>query len=234
MKKETRRKIFLYSIVTVGVILACGLLFLLIRDYYPQIKQFFNPKSDRMYLKQAFRHHGLKDACLLIILTAVLTAIPGAPVAVVCIFNGVLYGPWAGILMNLIGYIIGNLLVVCLLAHFNFIKKSKNFKHQMASFKRFKNPSLAIILGYAIPFIPSSFTSYMAVKLKMNIWKLIGCIALGTLPTSLLYAFGGDAVFKGNTLRVIIAVVLIILIFTLLIKVYRKITHHKREIEAEN
>lgn len=233
MKKETKRKILLYSLVTIGIIFAAGILCLIIRDYLPQIKQLFNPRADRMYLKQAFRHHGLKDACLLIILTAVLTAIPGAPVAVVCIFNGVLYGPWAGILMNLCGYIVGNLTVVYLLAHFNFIKKSRNFKKQMESFKRFKNPALAIILGYAIPFIPSSFTSYMAVKLKMNIGKLIGCIAIGTLPTSLLYAFGGDAVFKGNTLRVIITIVLIILIFVGLIKIYHKFAQKKHSKEAE-
>ena len=169
MKKETRRKILLYSTVTLGIILAVGVIGLLLRDYYPQIHQFFNPQNDRMYLKQAFRHHGIKDACLLIILTAILTAIPGAPVAVVCIFNGVLYGPWMGILMNLGGYVLGNLLVVYLLAHFNFIKHSQRFKNQMASFKRFKDPALAIILGYALPMIPSSFTSYMASSLRWGL-----------------------------------------------------------------
>lgn len=229
MKKETRRKILLYSTVTLGVIIAVAVIGLLIRDYYPQIQQFLNPKNDRMYLKQAFRHHGPKDACLLIILTAILTAIPGAPVAVVCIFNGVLYGPWAGILMNLCGYVIGNLLVVYLLAHFNFIKHSKHLKNQMASFERFKNPALAIILGYALPMIPSSFTSYMAVKLKMNPWRLILCIAIGTLPTSLLYAFGGDAVFRGSTLRIIIAIVLIIMIFVVLLKIYRRFEHRHQK-----
>ena len=73
MKKETRRKILLYSTVTLGIILAIGVIGMLLRDYYPQIHQFFNPQNDRMYLKQAFRHHGIKDACLLIILTAILT-----------------------------------------------------------------------------------------------------------------------------------------------------------------
>lgn len=232
MKKETRRKILLYSTVTLGIILAVGVIGLLLRDYYPQIHQFFNPQNDRMYLKQAFRHHGIKDACLLIILTAILTAIPGAPVAVVCIFNGVLYGPWLGILMNLGGYVLGNLLVIYLLAHFNFIKHSQRFKNQMASFKRFKDPALAIILGYALPMIPSSFTSYMAVKLKMGIGRLIMCIAIGTLPMSLLYAFGGDAVFRGSTLRIIIAVILILLIFVILFKVYRQFEqHHQKKAE---
>lgn len=232
MKKETRRKVFLYSLVTLGIIFAVGLLLMLIHDYYPQIKQLFDPKVDRMYLKQAFRHHGLKDACLLIILTSILTAIPGAPVAVICIFNGVLYGPWAGILMNLCGNVLGNSLVVYLLTHFNFIKKSKKFKKQMSSFKRFKKPAVAIILGYAIPFIPSSFTSYMAVKLKMKWNKLIACMAIGTLPTSLLYAFGGNAVFKGNTLRAIIALVLIILIVMALVKIYHKLEVKKHAVKA--
>ena len=78
MKKETRRKILLYSTVILGIILAIGVIRMLLRDYYPQIHQFFNPQNDRMYLKQAFRHHGIKDACLLIILTAGFCATFGA------------------------------------------------------------------------------------------------------------------------------------------------------------
>lgn len=228
MSKEIKRKTFLYSLVILGIILVICLLGLLLHDYYPQIKQLFDPKVDRMYLRHAFRNHGIKDACYLIILTGILTAIPGTPVAVVCIFNGVLYGPWKGLLMNLIGEVLGNLFVVYLLSHFNFIKKSRHLKKQLVFFKRFKNLAVAIILGYAIPFIPASFTGYVAVKMKMKLTKLTACIALGTFPTAILYAFGGDAVFKGNKLRTIIIIGLILLILIGFVGIYRKFTarHH--------
>ena len=49
---------------------------------------------------------------------------------------------------------------------------------------------------------------------------------------SLLYAFGGDAVFRGSTLRIIVAVVLILLIFAVLFKVYRQFErHHQKKAE---
>ena len=51
-------------------------------------------------------------------------------------------------------------------------------------------------------------------------------------PMSLLYAFGGDAVFRGSTLRIIVAVVLILLIFAVLFKVYRQFErHHQKKAE---
>lgn len=226
MKRETRRKILLYSAIVIGTIFAIIITLALLRDYSPQLHQLLDPQHDRQYLKQAFRHHGVKDAILLMVLTAILTAIPGAPVAVVCVFNGVLYGPWLGIVMNLGGYVVGNLMVVYLLSHFNFIRNSQRFQNQMKSFKRFKNPEIALILGYALPVIPSGFTNYMAVKLKMNFKRLMACILLGTFPTSILYAFGGDAVFRGSTLRIVIAVVLIVFIFAALLVVYRRFEHH--------
>lgn len=229
MKRKTHRKILLYSAVIMGTIIALMITVVLLRDYSPQIHQLFDPQHDRQYLKQAFRHHGFKDACLLMTLTAILTAIPGAPVAVVCVFNGVLYGPWLGIAMNLGGYLAGNLFVVYLLSRFPLIWHSQRFKQQMRSFKRFKNPEVAIVLGYALPVIPSGFTNYMAVKLKMNLKRLIACILLGTFPVSLLYAFGGDAVFRGSTLRVIIIIVLIAIIFFALFIIYRQFENRHQQ-----
>lgn len=40
-------------------------------------------------------------------------------------------------------------------------------------------------------------------------------VAVGMFPTSALYAFGGDALFKGNYTRLLVIVVLIVIILLL-------------------
>lgn len=50
-------------------------------------------------------------------------------------------------------------------------------------------------------------------------------VAVGMFPTSALYAFGGDALFKGNTrLLVIVVLIVIILLLTRFV--------HQRRVEA--
>lgn len=51
-------------------------------------------------------------------------------------------------------------------------------------------------------------------------------VAVGMFPTSTLYAFGGDALFKGNYTRLLVIVVLIVIILLLTRFV------HQRRVEA--
>ncbi len=81
---------------------------------------------------------------------------------------------------------------------------------------------VALILGYMIPIIPSFLVNYMGVRLKMDFKKQFLCIVIGVLPTSFLYAFGGDAIFKGNDLRLIISTLCIILLVVGGVTFYRK------------
>ncbi|WP_424960708.1 TVP38/TMEM64 family protein [Paenilisteria rocourtiae] len=67
-----------------------------------------------------------------------------------------------------------------------------------------------------IPILPSVIVNYTAVKLKIPLKSLLLAITLGVLPTSFLYAFGGDALLKGNTKIAILSIVCIALLVILL------------------
>lgn len=88
-------------------------------DYWPEIKLLMHPTHEhRVMLTKMIRDHGAKDFLLLMMVIALLNAIPGMPIAAVCILAGVCYGPWFGLLISWSGNIdcAGNAAVlVCLL-----------------------------------------------------------------------------------------------------------------------
>ncbi|MBC1800365.1 TVP38/TMEM64 family protein [Listeria booriae] len=206
---NTRIKVML---ILLGLILAVLLGYVLYKDYYADFMLFLDPKADRAHLMASIRDHKLKDALLLVALTAVMCAIPGVPNSVIGVFIGVAFGPWLGLLMNVTGNLIGNLIVILLLRRFGLSNKAKDPRDIMKSISHMKRPAVGISLGYMVPVIPSVIVSYTAVKLKIAFKSLLLAVTVGVLPTSFLYAFGGDALLKGNTKIAIISIVCVVLL----------------------
>ena len=70
-------------------------------DYWPEIKLLMHPTHEhRVMLTKMIRDHGAKDFLLLMVVIALLNAIPGMSIAAVCILAGVCYGPWIGLLIS--------------------------------------------------------------------------------------------------------------------------------------
>ena len=95
---------------------------------------------------------------------------------------------------------------------------SKLKKH-FAGFKNVinavENQELGIMLGYMIPVIPTLLINYHVAKIKLPWRRWVLYVTIGVLPSSLLYALGGDAVVTGN-LRLIIVLLVIFIAISLL------------------
>ena len=71
------------------------------------------------------------------------------------------------------------------------------------------------MLGYMIPVIPTLLINYHVAKIKLPWRRWVLYVTIGVLPSSLLYALGGDAVVAGN-LRLIIVLLVIFIAISLL------------------
>ena len=154
-----------------------------------------------------------------------MNAIPGLSNSVICILAGIVYGPVLGLLINWIGNITGNCLVAALIDHIHFsdkFKQSKILKHLTSS----KHPLIGLTIGYMIPVVPSALVNYAVVQMGINRKRFMAMVAVGMLPTSFLYAFGGDAIIKGNMKR-IIAVAIIIIAIIVIYKVVEQLRNRK-------
>ncbi|WP_430534863.1 VTT domain-containing protein [Listeria rocourtiae] len=202
--------------IVLGLIAIIILGYIIYKDYSADFKLFLDPDADRTQLIESIRSHKLKDALLLVALTAVMCAIPGVPNSVIGILIGVCFGPWIGVVMNITGNILGNVIVIIMLHKFGTSKKTNRSDEFIANISRMKNPLFGITAGYMIPILPSVIVNYTAVKLKLPLKSLLLAITFGVLPTSFLYAFGGDALLKGNTKIAILSIVCVALLVFLL------------------
>lgn len=205
-------------LVIVGVLLACILIYLLYRDYHPEINLLMHPTHNTQeHLLALIRQHEGRDSVFLLLLIAILNAIPGLSNSVVCILSGLCYGPWLGLLINWIGNVLGNTVVMLLIKRIDF---SHHFKqNKILNFLLHQShPLVGLTVGFMIPVIPSILVNYACASMKVNWKRYVPMVVIGMLPTSYLYAFGGDAIFNGDLKKIIgvvigIAILLIMAIF---------------------
>lgn len=223
-RRHYLNKGFLIADATIAILIA---LYFVWMDFKPEIILLLHySPHNRATLLRLIRSHGLTDMALLTIIIALMNAIPGISNSVICIFAGLCYGPFLGLLVNWVGNILGNFMVAALIRKLHF---SKHFRRRplLNELMSFKYPSIGLTLGYMIPIIPSVLVNYAVVQMKISRVQFILMVIVGMLPTSFLYAFGGDAIFKGDLKRIIAAVVAILLILILF-----TLIHHRQDAQA--
>lgn len=219
-------KTLLILFAVILIILAALVIY---HDFKPEINLILHYNhAHQAELLHLIRAHSYRDMGMLVIIIAMMNAIPGLSNSVICIFAGVCYGPIVGLLINWLGNITGNCLVAGLINHIHFPSKFKNSK-SLHRLMNAKHPLIALTLGYMIPIIPSVLVNYAIVQLDINRKRFMTMVSIGMLPTSFIYAFGGDAIIKGNLKRIIIALLLIVAI-VVIYKIVEKISTHR---EAE-
>lgn len=209
MTKKLRKVVFIIG----GILVAVILLYLLYRDYRPEIDVLMHPNSHtKTKLLYLIRQHEVRDSLFLLGLIAVLNAIPGMSNSVFCILAGLCYGPWIGLAINWAGNILGNCIVESLIKRVDFshrFKKNKFLNWLMNQ----KHPSLGMTLGFMVPVIPSVLVDYTAARLGTPANKFLSMVIVGMFPTSFIYAFGGDAIFNGDFKKLAGALIGIAILF---------------------
>lgn len=223
MKKHLNKPL----LITLAIILALIVLGLIYKNYQPDIKLLFDltPHNEDL-LMYKIRHHGIIDMALLMILIGIFNAIPGMSNSVVCIFAGLCYGPLVGFIINWLGNILGNCVVMSLIRKIDLSKRTKQSK-LLNYLLHYKHPLIGLTIGYMIPVIPSILVNYAGARMNISRPRFLTMVAIGMAPTSFIYAFGGDAIFKGDSKRIIGAVIAIIAIL-LIYFIVRKIIDHSK------
>ena len=177
------------------------------------------------------RHKTILNFVVLVILTAVTAAIPFMSNAVFAIFNGVVYGPYIGFGMNLLGNVLGNFIFIKLLNVVDITDSENKLKKRFSGIQALENKNYGIILGYMIPVVPTILINYHVAEEKLPWRKWLPYVTIGVAPSSLIYALGGDAVIAGNVRRLIVLGVIIALGYVL-VTVIRRRNNNKMQKES--
>ncbi|WP_295746686.1 VTT domain-containing protein [uncultured Limosilactobacillus sp.] len=206
----TKRKTSGIFLIIIGVIIVLAGITFIYHDFKPELQLLMHLNShNKAKLMVMMRSHGLPDMLLLVVLVAVLNSIPGLSNSVICLFAGICFGPWLGLTINWSGNILGNLVVYSLLSKLTLPAKWTHNK-LLTELNHSAHKKLRLIISFMVPIIPSIIVNYACAQEKMDLKQFLPLVIIGMLPTSFLYAFGGDAIFRGNIKRIVVAVVLII------------------------
>lgn len=214
-------------LVTLAVVLSIVVISFIVNNYQPEINLLLHPvPGERAKLLELMREHGLFNSILLLALVALFNAIPGMSNSVVCIFVGLCYGPWLGFMINWLGNICGNCLVISLMNHIDLSKRMKS-QRVLDLLLNQKHPLIGLTIGFMIPFIPSILVNYASSQMHIEQRRYLAMLFVGMAPTSFLYAFGGDAIFKGDFKRFIPIIVALLVIFACYYVIRKFYKQHK-------
>lgn len=210
-------------LITGGIIVSIILIYFIYHDYRTELMLLIhmNPHNKAILL-HLIRSHGIKDMLLLVALIATFNAIPGMSSSFVCVFAGLCYGPVGGFIINWIGMVVGNCAVMSIIRQIDFSKRAKKSKLLNALLHQ-SHPLIGLTIGFMVPVIPSVLVNYAGAQLGLNRKQYLAIVTVGMAPTSFIYAFGGDALFKGDSKRLIGAVIAIIVVIAMYVLIKKLI-----------
>lgn len=222
-----RRKVNKSLLVIGGIIVSLILIYCIYRDYQPEIKLLLHMNAhNRIVLMHLIRSHGIKDMLLLLALIATFNAIPGMSNSLVCILAGLCYGPVIGFLINWTGNVLGNCGVMSIIREVDISKRTKKSKLLNALMHQ-KHPLIGLTIGFMVPVIPSVLVNYAGARLNVSRFRYLAMVIVGMAPTSFIYAFGGDALFQGNSHKLIGAIVAIIVVIAMYLLIKKLINRDR-------
>ncbi|KEH51837.1 VTT domain-containing protein [Streptococcus macedonicus] len=203
-------------LITIGVIAVVSYFVIYVIGHWDIIVTFLQSRSQagmKVILSQ-LRSKTLLNFVILILLTAAVTAaIPFMSNAIFAIFNGVVYGPGIGFLMNVFSNILGNFIFIKILKMIDITDSEKRLKNRFAGIDALENTDFGIILGYMIPIVPTILVNYHVAETKLSWRKWLLYITIGVAPSSFVYALGGDAVVAGNLKRIVVLLVIVAVVY---------------------
>ncbi len=92
-----------------------------------------------------------------------------------------------------------------------------------------KHPKIGIMVGYMVPIIPSSVINFATTTLNLQVREILMSIIIGVIPSSVLYACGGEALFHGYSKTALLLIASVLILTLLIVVIYKD--HRKKQIE---
>lgn len=130
---------------------------------------------------------------------AILAVIPSMPVEVA---SGLMFGPWMGILICLIGSTVGSLIVIWLvkLLGRGFVDTMINYDkiNKLPFFTDSNRIGIVMFFIFIMPGLPKDFTAFLVPFTNMKTRNYLIINFLGRIPSTVMTVLLGDSIFSGD------------------------------------
>lgn len=211
-------------LIILGVMAVVGYFLAYVMRHWDIIVTFWESRSqaELTAIMSQLRSKTVLNFIILILLTAATAAIPFMSNAIFAVFNGLVYGPGIGFLMNVVSNVFGNFVFIKILEMIDITDSKNKLQSRFGSIDLLEKTDFGIVLGYMIPIMPTILVNYYVTETKLPWRKWLLYVTIGVAPSSLVYALGGDAVVAGNFKRIAVLLVIIILVYLIVTYVKRK------------
>ena len=201
------------NLVALSVIIALGI-FITVR-YFDTFKSLGTDEGLEKFVNE-IQSTGIFGALILILIQTLQVVVAFIPGEFVELGAGVMFGPWLGLLLCLIGLNLGTALIFLFVRWFGKAFVQDNVRER--EFERLKflnNPRRALIIMFfifIIPGIPKDILIYPVplTKVKLHHFMIVSTIA--RIPTVITSTITGSAVIENNyTLAIVLTVASVIL-----------------------
>lgn len=206
-----------------ALLLALLLIALLIYRYHGIWALLQHRMFDQATLVAQVRQHQAIDILLVVPLLICFSIIPGAPVATVSVVAGICFGKGLGAVLNVVGITLGNLIAQRFFGRVT-ARREQQPSRLVTAISKMRHPLLGIMIGYTVPFIPTSLVSLAAVKTAVTQRQLAIATLIGSMPTAIIYAWGGDELINAHFKNALLLIGVLILLVGLL-----WLIHHDRQ-----
>jgi uncharacterized membrane protein YdjX (TVP38/TMEM64 family) len=210
------------QLIVGAALLALLLIGLLVYRYHGTWELVQHRVFNQDALVAQVRRHRAVDIGLVVPLLICFSIIPGAPVATISVVAGICFGKGLGAVLNIIGITLGNLIAQRFFGRVTAHRTQKSSK-LVTAIGNMRHPLLGVIIGYTVPFIPTSLVSLAAVETAVTRRQLAWATLVGSMPTAIIYAWGGDELIKAHFKNAALVIGIVILLVGLL-----WLIHHDR------
>lgn len=142
-------------------------------------------------------------------LQVVLVFFPAAPIQVMA---GLCFGVWIGTLLCMVGFVLGNVIVLYIARHFKLFRpsqtpmadKKRNKWLNLQKLSQMKHPEYTAFLLFLMPGLPNGLLPYIFASTSITIPRYALSIATAAFPTLLIFAWLGESIATREYLAVLL------------------------------
>lgn len=183
--------------------------------FYDEIKNLDTEEGLNSFIEQ-IQNTGFLGGLILIIIQTLQIVVAFIPGEFVEIASGVMFGPFLGLILCIIGLNLGTLIIFGLVKLLGkpFVKqnvKEKEYKY----FKFLEDPNRALIILFfifLIPGIPKDILIYLVPLTKVKLWKFLIASSIARIPTIISSTFIGSSILSENYLVATIVFVIFLVL----------------------
>ena len=192
---------------------------------FPILRAIIENTRDESVMVQFIYSYGFQGVPVLLGMLILQVVVPFIPSVAIQVLTGLCYGVWLGVLINIIGITLGNMLVFfalrqsgSLIAPFFKKGRARQGTFSLANLSRLKAPERVVFFCFLIPGFPNGFAPYLFSRTKISFHKYILAVIAGSIPQTFIATLLGDRLSQGNhDVAIVIAIVIVLIVIAALI-----------------